>query len=418
MSTPFSGDPTQVSNSLSATVNGATNASPIVVSTSAAHLFYDGDTVSISGVVGNTAANTVATIVVLSATSFQMVGTTGNGAYVSGGTAVDVSLTPGYDIPSDGDDIDAAAVNVALEALGDRTQFLNEQISTQPSTYYFYTAGTHTFRALRSGLYRCVAVGGGGGGGGGMGTSSSGNPEVFGSGAGGGAGARSESIAEFSAGDTITVTISAAAAGGTAGNLIGPVASGAGADGVATTIKNVTNTVVCQGNGGGGGAGGIYNAGTTTYWRGGLCPANYVGSSTSTTEATQAGQGGAGRVCLYTVQPLAISGAMAGGNSNCATGGSAGIEGAKSGLYTGGAPGGGGGAADVLGSAGGDGGNGGAGSAGVAGAGVAGSPGTFGGGGGGGGGGGSGASGSALGSAGGTGGLGVAEVTFLGPVQS
>ena len=66
-------------------LTGATNASPIVI-TSTAHLLNTGDTISISGVVGNTAANGIFTITKVDANSFSLNGSTGNGAYSSGGT--------------------------------------------------------------------------------------------------------------------------------------------------------------------------------------------------------------------------------------------------------------------------------------------------------------------------------------------
>ena len=66
-------------------ITGATNASPIVI-TSTGHLLNTGDTISISGVVGNTAANGIFTITKVDANSFSLNGSTGNGAYSSGGT--------------------------------------------------------------------------------------------------------------------------------------------------------------------------------------------------------------------------------------------------------------------------------------------------------------------------------------------
>lgn len=68
----------------SKTVTGATNASPIVI-TAAAHGFNDGDAVQISGIVGNTAANGVWIVDNPTANTFELQGTVGNGAYVSGG---------------------------------------------------------------------------------------------------------------------------------------------------------------------------------------------------------------------------------------------------------------------------------------------------------------------------------------------
>lgn len=74
-------------SSILATINGATNASPIVISTTAAHTYSTGDEVNITGVLGNTAANGLWTIIVIDATHFSLTGSTGNGAYTSGGTA-------------------------------------------------------------------------------------------------------------------------------------------------------------------------------------------------------------------------------------------------------------------------------------------------------------------------------------------
>lgn len=84
-----------------ATITGATNATPIVVTTSAPHNFLSGDFVAIHGVGGNTAANTATGVTsstiaaitssflihVLSPTTFELVGRAGNGAYTSGGVA-------------------------------------------------------------------------------------------------------------------------------------------------------------------------------------------------------------------------------------------------------------------------------------------------------------------------------------------
>ncbi len=66
-------------------VTGATNASPIVI-TSPSHGLTTGERVNISGVTGNTAANGDWTITVIDASSFSLNGSTGNGDYISGGT--------------------------------------------------------------------------------------------------------------------------------------------------------------------------------------------------------------------------------------------------------------------------------------------------------------------------------------------
>lgn len=66
-------------------ITGATNVSPIVITTSSPHNLTTGDLVVITGVTGNTAANGSWTITVTGASTFSLNGSTGNGAYVSGG---------------------------------------------------------------------------------------------------------------------------------------------------------------------------------------------------------------------------------------------------------------------------------------------------------------------------------------------
>lgn len=123
MSTIISGNAANVSNSLTRTVIDATFATPVVIQTSVPHLYASGDYVSVSGVVGNTGANGFYPITVIDADHFSLTGSIGTGAWVSGGTAIDVSLTPQFTVPSDADARNAASVNVAFQALADRTQF-------------------------------------------------------------------------------------------------------------------------------------------------------------------------------------------------------------------------------------------------------------------------------------------------------
>lgn len=67
-------------------ITGATNASPIVISTANTDGLAAGDTVYIDEVVGNTAANGTWVVgTVVANTSFVLVGSAGNGAYSSGG---------------------------------------------------------------------------------------------------------------------------------------------------------------------------------------------------------------------------------------------------------------------------------------------------------------------------------------------
>lgn len=74
----------------SATVTGATNTPTIVITTALPHDFQSGMQVSIAGIVGNTAANGIFTITVISTTTFSLDGSSGNGAWTSGGTATGI----------------------------------------------------------------------------------------------------------------------------------------------------------------------------------------------------------------------------------------------------------------------------------------------------------------------------------------
>lgn len=67
------------------TITAATNASPIVV-TSTAHNLQTGARVTIASVLGNTAANGTFAVTRVGADTFSLDGSTGNGSYVSGGS--------------------------------------------------------------------------------------------------------------------------------------------------------------------------------------------------------------------------------------------------------------------------------------------------------------------------------------------
>jgi hypothetical protein len=70
-----------------AAITGATNATPIVI-TAEGHGYRNNDPIVITGVGGNTAANGVWLITVLTADTFSLNGSVGSGAYTSGGLAV------------------------------------------------------------------------------------------------------------------------------------------------------------------------------------------------------------------------------------------------------------------------------------------------------------------------------------------
>lgn len=214
MSTIYTGIPTNSTTGLTATVSGATNASPIVITTSANHLYATGDKVSINGVLGNTAANGNWSIIVLSSTTFSLTGSTGNGAYTSGGTCIDNSLTPQFTIPSDGDAFAAAAFNVAYQALADRTQSLAGAMSLKAVT--FTASGSWTVPA---GCYFALLYGCGGGGGGGFGgPATTAASTSAGGGPGGGGAAVCTQIVSLVPGTVMTVTIGAGGAGSSSTN--------------------------------------------------------------------------------------------------------------------------------------------------------------------------------------------------------
>lgn len=73
-------------------ISGATNASPIVVTTSTAHSVVDVDRMAVASVLGNTAANGEWTVERVDATHLKLRGSTGNGTYTSGGTITPVAV--------------------------------------------------------------------------------------------------------------------------------------------------------------------------------------------------------------------------------------------------------------------------------------------------------------------------------------
>lgn len=83
------------SMNVSYTISSATNATPIVITTTSTNALVTGQQVVISGVGGNTAANGTFQITVVTNTTFQLNGTVGNGGYTGGGT---VNTTP-YQFP-------------------------------------------------------------------------------------------------------------------------------------------------------------------------------------------------------------------------------------------------------------------------------------------------------------------------------
>ena len=95
-------------------ITDATNATPIVI-TSTAHGFSNGHKVVINGVVGNTAANGLWVIANVAANTFELVDSTGNAAYTSGGIAINLTADDNLD------DIPGAARVAVSGALAGKT---------------------------------------------------------------------------------------------------------------------------------------------------------------------------------------------------------------------------------------------------------------------------------------------------------
>lgn len=373
MSTIINGDPSTVSNSTSKTVTNATNASPIVITTSTAHGFATGDNVNISGVGGNTAANGDFVITVLTSTTFSLDSSTGSGAYTSGGTVVDKSLLPAFTIPSDGDTRNAASVNVAFQALADRTQFLNEAMQTGKLRIQQFTAASTVWTAP---LYQAAGIificGGGGGGGSGGGGSTIDDRFIGGGGGGGGASLIIQPISLI-AGGSYTWTRGAGGAGATAGNFA--------SDGSDSTFAITAGATLATGPGAGcGGRSSLVGISTDIFFAAGGGPTAWAFSSYEQSASfaagtsffnllsiiqRPAGMGGMGLTSALNSGGSGIIGrsyltkgiASLGGYS----GGAGGAFGVDSGAKRGGGPGGGGGGGPFgVGGAGGAGGDGGA----------------------------------------------------------
>jgi hypothetical protein len=115
------------------------------VTTSVAHEFGDGDTVLITGTTQTNLDNLYWTIAVIDATHFDLIGSTFSATHT--GTATDVSLLPAIQCPLDGEAPTMTTMLPVLQALMDRTQFLqaklrlNNRIMINSNTLACYTGG-------------------------------------------------------------------------------------------------------------------------------------------------------------------------------------------------------------------------------------------------------------------------------------
>lgn len=326
-----------------------------------------------------------------------------------------------YTVPDDGNAENATSVNVAFEALGDRTAYLHATTSPLVDTL---TAAAGTWTCPPTVTQILVdAVGGGGGGGGGGAGGNTATTTCSGGGGGGGGARRSRRAIAVTPGVVYAYTVGAGGAAGTApAFLLSP--GTAGGDGGDSTFNGV---VVARGAQGGYAASAqlVTTAGKYAFVPGGtdVRMAGYVSAGARNrldsgdpemSISHHGGQGGAGSVAIG---QFASEG---GGSPDGFAGGALGAPGATSGSFKGGGGGGGGGAGGF--GAGGAGGAGGAAnSAGSASVGVAGTAGgaNTGAGGGGGGAGGEGFSGGvAFAGAGGAGATGKILITYFGGVQA
>lgn len=145
MSIVLTGNPDNITTPISVSITGVSNHGGLFQVSTAPnpHLFGGdttghGDTVLISGVTGTggmtAAINGVWKINVINAGAFDLVGSSFVGAYTSGGTATDLSLTPQIRVPSDGDAASmAAAMLSCLQGILDRTQYLQSKLTPHGS---------------------------------------------------------------------------------------------------------------------------------------------------------------------------------------------------------------------------------------------------------------------------------------------
>lgn len=155
-----------------------------------------------------------------------------------------------FTIPDDGDPPTAAAMNVALEALGDRTQFLKNRIFSK--TIVTVTTSGPVVAPAKANAAILDGIGGGGGGGAGTGSA---NADFRSSGGAGGGGAvRSVVMVPITGGATYDVVV---APGGAGGDGDASAVGEGGADGGDSTFtENATSTLLATFRGAGGGQGG------------------------------------------------------------------------------------------------------------------------------------------------------------------
>lgn len=162
MSVIQTGNPANVTTPITRNVSGAVNngSGAIRLTTTADHHFGTFDTVIVASVGGVTNANGTWTITVISSTQFDLVGSTFAGTYTSGGTAEDVSLSPQIQIPQDGEALTWRTLGPVIQAILDRSQYLNQRIAPPTmrllAEYQTGASGTFTTTYFTAGGWKAA----------------------------------------------------------------------------------------------------------------------------------------------------------------------------------------------------------------------------------------------------------------------
>jgi len=128
MSTTYNADGTipAATQPVAKAIGSSTNATPIVVTTTALHGFATGDTVEITAH-DQTAANGLWQITVATTSTFSLDGSVGSGVGTATGIVQDYAVNPLITIPSDGDAASASSVNPAFEGIFNAVPFLYQR---------------------------------------------------------------------------------------------------------------------------------------------------------------------------------------------------------------------------------------------------------------------------------------------------
>ena len=127
MSSQENGIPGNIVRPTAESIVSSTNATPVKL-TVTAHGYTSGDVVDVYEHHTNTGANGRFAVTVVDANNILLVGSVGTGVGGATGSVIGRTMGTTFAIPSDGDPRNAASVDVALEALADRTANLGTDI--------------------------------------------------------------------------------------------------------------------------------------------------------------------------------------------------------------------------------------------------------------------------------------------------